>query len=105
MEALVELTKSTGNRLLFDLNLQLRFGQQWDPSNAIELLEFFASRGYGDNIDLELGNGLRLFLVVIDHNLLYNEFCVIYNIAYILYTAYILYNLIFFCLTALPYLD
>jgi hypothetical protein len=60
MQALVELTKSTGGRLLFDLNLQLRYGQQWDPSNAMELLQFFDSHGYGDNIDFELGNGARL---------------------------------------------
>ena len=54
---LVKLTRSTGNRLLFDVNLQLRFGQQWDPSNAIELFEFCASQGFCDDIDWELGNG------------------------------------------------
>ena len=54
---LVKLTKSTGNRLLFDVNLQLRFGQQWDPSNAIELFDFCASQDFCDNIDWELGNG------------------------------------------------
>jgi len=54
---LVKLTRSTSNRLLFDINLQLRFGQQWNPSNAIELFEFFTSSGFCDNIDWELGNG------------------------------------------------
>jgi len=63
MLQLVELTKSTGNRLLFDLNLQLRFGQQWDPSNAIELLQFFSSHGYGETIDWELGNGMNNFIL------------------------------------------
>ena len=65
---LVKLTRSTGNRLLFDLNLQLRFGQQWDPSNAIELFEFCASQGFCDNIDWELGNGCLLknvFLIIL----------------------------------------
>ena len=62
MQQLVELTKSTGNRLLFDLNLQFRYGQQWDPSNAIELMQFFSDLGYGDNIDWELGNGLTIQL-------------------------------------------
>jgi heparanase 1 len=57
MEKLVEVTRATHGRLLFDLNLQLRFGQQWDPSNAIELMHFLSSRGYGENIDWELGNG------------------------------------------------
>lgn len=53
---LVGLTRSTGNRLLFDLNLQLRYGSQWDPSNAMELLEFCSEMGFGDNMDWELGN-------------------------------------------------
>lgn len=57
MRDLVELTLSIGGRLLFDLNLQQRFGQQWDPTNAIELLEFFTQNGYGHNVDFELGNG------------------------------------------------
>jgi len=57
MMNLVKLTQSTGNRLLFCVNLQLRFGQQWDPSNAIDLFEFFAGQGFCDNIDWELGNG------------------------------------------------
>jgi len=65
---LVKLTKSTDNRLLFDVNLQLRFGQQWDPNNAIELFEFCASQGFCDNVDWELGNGwllLKAFYYVI----------------------------------------
>ena len=57
MVNLVKLTQSTGNRLLFDINLQLRFGQQWNPSNAIELFEFLTRQGFCDNIDWELGNG------------------------------------------------
>ena len=64
---LVKLTQSTGNRLLFDVSLQLRFGQQWDPSNAMELFEFCTSQGFCDNIDWELGNGclFKCFVFVI----------------------------------------
>lgn len=54
---LVLLTQFTRNRLVFGLNLQLRFGQQWNPSQAIELFEFCGQRGFGSNIDWELGNG------------------------------------------------
>ena len=54
---LVKLTVTTGNRLLFDVNLQLRFGNQWDPSNAIDLFEFFSSHDFCDIVDWELGNG------------------------------------------------
>jgi len=61
---LVKLTRSTGNRLIFDINLQLRFGQQWDPSNAIELFEFCASQGFCDDIDWELGNGWLLEMIL-----------------------------------------
>lgn len=53
---LVQLTRSTGTRLVFDLNLQLRFGPQWDPSNAIELLQFCSEMKFCENIDWELGN-------------------------------------------------
>ena len=61
---LVKLTRSTGNRLLFDVNLQLRFGQQWDPSNAIDLFEFCSSQGFCDDIDWELGNGWLLRMIL-----------------------------------------
>ena len=62
---LVDVTRSTGNRLLFDLNLQLRFGDQWDPSNAIELFQFCEQRGFGENIDWELGNGINTVWAVL----------------------------------------
>jgi len=63
---LVKMTRSAGIRLLFDVNLQLRFGQQWNPSNAIELFDFCASQGFCDNIDWELGNGQNeLFSVLL----------------------------------------
>ena len=54
---LVQLTRSTGTRLVFGLNLQLRFGPQWDPSNAIELLKFCSEMKFCEEIDWELGNG------------------------------------------------
>ena len=44
-------------RLLLDLDLQLRFGTQWDPTNAVRLLKYIKSQGYGENVDFELGNG------------------------------------------------
>jgi heparanase len=52
----VQLTRSTGTRLVFDLNLQFRFGSQWDPSNAIELLTFCSEMKFCESIDWELGN-------------------------------------------------
>ncbi len=54
---LVRLTLATETRLLFDLDLQQRFGTQWDPTDAIRLFEYCASQGYGKNLDWELGNG------------------------------------------------
>lgn len=56
IQKLVELVRSTGNRLLFGLNLQVRFGTQWDPSNALELIKYCSRMGYCENIDWELGN-------------------------------------------------
>ena len=79
---LVKLVRSTGNRLLFDINIQLRFGNQWDPSNAIDLFEFFSSQGFCDIVDWELGNGwlfcfmLQFFLGLSSVNLL--EVCLLH---------------------------
>ena len=55
---MVKLTRSTGSRFLIDLDLQLRYGKQWDPTNAIAMMQYMAEMNYGDNIDFELGNGL-----------------------------------------------
>ena len=57
LDNMVELTRSTGNRFLFDLNLQLRYGKQWNPSNAIEMFNYIAEKNFGDVFDFELGNG------------------------------------------------
>ena len=54
---LVDITRATGLELLFDLNLQLRYGTQWDPSNAIALMDYSQKKGYGNNLHFELGNG------------------------------------------------
>ena len=56
-DTFINFTRSTGARFLYDFNLQLRYGEQWDPTNAIATLEYLVSKGYGENIDFELGNG------------------------------------------------
>ena len=53
---LITLANSVKARLLLDLNIQLRYGEQWDPTNAIRLMDFCAAKGYEKNIDFELGN-------------------------------------------------
>jgi len=82
---LVQLTLSTGNRLLFDLNLQLRFGQQWNPSNAIELFEFCNKNGFGENIDWELGNEPDADVsshgqMVLDPRVIGNDFMILHRV-------------------------
>ena len=57
------LVRSTGLRLLFCLNLQQRFGQNWDPTNAAELMDFSTKLQIGESVDFELGNGMSLMLV------------------------------------------
>ncbi len=44
-------------RLILDLDLQLRMGAQWDPSNTLQLLKYIRDRKYGDVFNFELGNG------------------------------------------------
>ncbi|XP_055955925.1 heparanase-like, partial [Patella vulgata] len=43
--------------LIFDFNVFLRKNGNWDPSNAIELLEYTVKQGYKP-AGYELGNGL-----------------------------------------------
>ena len=40
-----------------DLNLQLRYGTEWDPTNAISLLGHINAMGYKEVFNFELGNG------------------------------------------------
>ena len=50
-------TAAAGWRILFGLNNQLRRNGQFDPSNAIALLDYSIKKGYAANLDFELGNG------------------------------------------------
>ena len=56
VDNLYNLAMQAGGKLLFDLNIQLRYGSQWNPLNAIELMQYMKKKGYADNIDFELGN-------------------------------------------------
>ena len=57
LDNMINFTRSTGAKLLYDLNLQLRYGSDWNPTNAMEMMRYIEERGYGDSIDFELGNG------------------------------------------------
>ena len=56
------LVRGTGLRLLYNLNLQQRFGQNWDPTNTAELMDFSTALQMGESVDFELGNGKFNFL-------------------------------------------
>jgi heparanase 1 len=56
--ALNEFAHAAGLDLLFDLNVLLRNGTQWDSSNARLLLEY--SDRHRFNISWQLGNGTYL---------------------------------------------
>lgn len=57
VDNLISLTKAAGARLLYDLNLSFRYLSDWDANNALRLMKYMVSKGYGDNVDFELGNG------------------------------------------------
>ena len=61
---IVDMTRATNLRFLYEYNIQLRYGTQWDPTNAIELLNYLTSKGYGENIDFELGNG-KIYTIIL----------------------------------------
>ena len=49
--------RTVNYKLLFDLNLQLRYGIQWDPTNTASLLGYVNKMKYHDVFNFELGNG------------------------------------------------
>ena len=58
--------RNTNFKLLLDLNLQQRYGIQWDPSNTAELLGYITRNKYQDVLNFELGNGthnIHCFLI------------------------------------------
>ena len=61
---MVQLSRKAGVRLLFDLDLELRVGAHWDLQNAMNLMDYSVSQGYGDNIDWELGNGMYIVIPI-----------------------------------------
>jgi hypothetical protein len=56
--ALNGFARAAGLQLLFDLNVLLRNGTEWDSSNARQLLDFSDKHRY--NISWQLGNGTVL---------------------------------------------
>ena len=61
IDNLVKLVRSANFKLLLDLNLQERYGIQWDPTNTAELLGYITRNNYQDVLNFELGNGNQLF--------------------------------------------
>ena len=62
----VRVARSVKFKILFDLNLQLRYGTQWDPTNTIKLLGYISKMNYQDVFNFELGNGN-------DHSFLFSK--------------------------------
>jgi len=55
---LSQLAAAAHWRLVFDLNVLLRDrDNNWNSSNAQELLRYAVKKKYDKNMDLELGNG------------------------------------------------
>ena len=44
--------------MIFETYL-FRYGKEWNPSDAIRIMEYCVKKNYGANIDWELGNGER----------------------------------------------
>ena len=57
VDNLVNLMRTVSYKLLFDLNLLLRYGIQWDPTNTADLLGYVNKMKYHDVFNFELGNG------------------------------------------------
>src|SRR4051794_18037782 len=55
LDQLYNFSKNAGWSLIFDLNLMLRSGDKWDPSNSQDFINYTSSKGY--EMNFELGNG------------------------------------------------
>ncbi len=54
---MVKILRDAKIKFMFDMNLQLRYGTQWDPTNAASLLRYVKDKGYDDIFNFEMGNG------------------------------------------------
>ena len=52
----------SGARVAFGLSAIKRKGDTWDPSNALELLNYTLGKPYAKSIDWELGNGMHYYV-------------------------------------------
>ena len=66
-DLLNKFTSEVGWDLIFDLNVLLRESGRWNPSNAVELLQYTITRGYNVSV-FELGNGKSWSAVVLGIN-------------------------------------
>lgn len=55
--------RATNIKFLLDLNLQQRYGIQWNPTNTATLLGYITKMKYQDVFHFELGNG-KLILIL-----------------------------------------
>ena len=58
IDNMVMLMRKTNFKFLMDLNLQLRYGIQWNPTNAASLFAYVRKMNYSDVFNFELGNGV-----------------------------------------------
>ena len=61
IDNIVMLMRKTNFKFLLDLNLQLRYGIQCNPTNAASLLAYVKKMNYSDVFNFELGNGVCVF--------------------------------------------
>ena len=62
------LMRKTNFKFLMDLNLQLRYGIQWNPTNAASLLTYVRRMNYSDVFNFELGNGVCVCVCANENN-------------------------------------
>ena len=76
VDNLVKLMRTVNFKFLLDLNLQLRYGTQWDPTNTANLLGYINRMKYHDVFNFELGNG-RIFSSDNTANLVLTDFDIV----------------------------
>ena len=77
IDHLISLAQSAGGKLLYDFNIQQRFGARWDATNALTLMRYLLETRQADSVFFELGNEPNYPELTIDGKRMADDFAIL----------------------------
>ena len=77
IDHLISLAQSAGGKLLYDFNIQQRFGARWDATNALTLMRYLLETRQADSVLFELGNEPNYPELTIDGKRMADDFAIL----------------------------